>query len=142
MKTYVTKLEEIERKWYVVNAEDKVLGRLASEVASILRGKKKPTFQPNVDAGDYVIIINADKVVMTGMKEDQKTYFVMRQYIGHSTTVPYRDLKKKHPERILEHAVKGMLPHNVLGRKMGKKLFVYAGAEHKHQAQQPELLEL
>ncbi len=142
MKTYVTKPEEIERKWYVVNAEDKVLGRLASEVASILRGKKKPEFQPNVDAGDYVIIINADKVVMTGMKEDQKTYFVMRPYIGHSTTVPYRDLKRKHPERILEHAVKGMLPHNVLGRKMGKKLFVYAGTEHKHQAQQPELLEL
>jgi len=142
MKTYVTKPEEIERKWYVVNAEDKVLGRLASEVASILRGKKKPEFQPNVDAGDYVIIINADKVVMTGMKEDQKTYFDMRPYIGHSTTVPYRDLKRKHPERILEHAVKGMLPHNVLGRKMGKKLFVYAGTEHKHQAQQPELLEL
>lgn len=142
MKTHVTKPADVERKWYVVDATDKVLGRLAAEVASVLRGKKKPTFQPHVDTGDYVIIVNADKVRLTGMKADKKTYFVPRKYIGHSTTVSYKELMEKHPERVVEKAVKGMLPHNPLGREMYRKLFVYAGGEHKHEAQKPETLEV
>ena len=127
MKTHVTKPADVERKWYLVDATDKVLGRLAAEIASILRGKKKPIFQPHVDAGDYVVVINAEKIRVTGMKEEKKTYFIPRKYIGHSSFVLYKDLFKKHPERVVERAVKGMLPHNPLGRKMGKKLFVYAG---------------
>ena len=142
METYVTKSAEVERKWYVIDAENKVLGRLASEVANILRGKKKPIYQPNVDTGDYVIIINAKKVVLTGMKDNKKTYFISSKYIGHSKNLPYRDMKRKHPERIIEKAVKGMLPHNALGRKVYKKLYVYAGTDHRHQAQKPELLEI
>ena len=142
MKTPVTKPAEIDRKWYVVNAENKVLGRLASEVAKILRGKKKPIYQPNVDTGDYVIIVNAEKVVLSGMKENKKTYFIPSKYIGHSKTISYKDLIKKYPERIVEKAVKGMLPHNALGRKMGKKLYVYSGPNHQQKAQKPELLEI
>ena len=142
MKTYVTKPFEVDRKWYVIDAADKVLGRLASEVASILRGKKKPIFQPNVDTGDYVIIVNAEKVRLTGFKEDSKEYFIASKYIGHSKSIPYKTMKEKHPGRIVEKAVKGMLPHNALGRQMYRKLYVYVGSDHKHQAQKPELYEL
>ena len=142
MKTIVTKPAEVDRKWYVVDAENKVLGRLASEVAKILRGKKKPIYQPNVDTGDYVIVINAEKVFISGMKENQKTYFISSKYSGHSRNIPYKDMKKKYPERIIEKAVRGMLPHNTLGRKMAKKLYVYSGPNHKQQAQKPELLEI
>ncbi len=138
MKTYVTKPADVDRKWYVVDAAGKILGRLASEVASILRGKKKPTFQPNVDAGDYVVVVNAEKIKMTGFKEDTKSYFVSSKYSGNSKNISFRTMKEKHPQRIIEHAVKGMLPHNVLGRKIYRKLHVYAGPNHNHQAQQPE----
>ena len=141
MKTFVTKPAEVERKWYVVDAAGMVLGRLAAEVASILRGKKKPIFQPNVDAGDYVIVVNAEKIRLTGFKEETKEYFVKSEYIGHSKNVPYKRLKEKHPRRIIERAVKGMLPHNALGRQIYRKLNVYVGPEHKHQAQKPELYE-
>lgn len=140
METYVTKPAEVVRKWYVVDAENKVLGRLASEVASILRGKLKPIFQPNVDTGDYVIVINAEKVILSGVKERKKAYFVQSRYPGHSRHIPVRAVRENYPERIVEKAVKGMLPHNALGRSMFKKLFVYAGAVHKHQAQKPEPL--
>jgi len=115
MKTYVTKPAEVERRWYVVDAGGKVLGRLAAEVAAILRGKKKPIYQPNVDTGDYVIIVNADKVKLTGLKEKQKAYFIPSRWVGNSRHVSYSSLKEKHPERIVEHAIKGMLPHNALG---------------------------
>ena len=142
MKTHVTKPADVERKWFVVDASDKVLGRLAAEIAAILRGKKKPIFQPNVDTGDYVVVINAGKVKLTGMKFEEKEYFIPRAYVGHSGMMAYKDLFKKYPERVVERAVKGMLPHNPLGRKMGKKLFVYAGNEHRHQAQKPEALEI
>jgi len=142
MKTYFTKPTEVNRKWYLVNAENMVLGRLSSKVASLLRGKIKPLYQPNVDTGDYVIIINAEKVILSGMKEDKKKYFIASKYVGHSREMSYREMKEKHPGRIIEKAVKGMLPHNSLGRKMGKKLYVYTGPNHKHQAQKPELLEL
>ena len=138
MKTYITKPGEIQRKWYVIDATDRVLGRLATEVANILRGKKKPIFQPNVDTGDYVIIVNAENIKLTGVKEDTKTYFAESEYIGHSKNIPYRRLKEKHPERIIERAVKGMLPHNALGRQIYRKLNVYKGPEHKHSAQKPE----
>ncbi len=142
MKTHVTKPADVERKWFVVDASDKVLGRLAAEVASILRGKKKPIFQPNVDTGDYVVVINANKIRLTGMKTETKEYFIPRAYVGHSSIMQYKDMFKKSPERVVERAIRGMLPHNPLGRKMGKKLFVYAGNEHRHQAQKPELLEI
>lgn len=142
METFVTKPTDVNHKWYVVDAEDKLLGRLASKVASILRGKNKPIFQPNVDTGDYVIVVNAEKIILSGMKEDQKTYFVSREYIGHSKNMPFKEMQQKNPALVVEKAVKGMLPHNALGRKIGKKLFVYVGPEHKHQAQKPELLEL
>jgi len=142
METFVTKPTDVNHKWYVVDAEDKLLGRLASKVASILRGKNKPIFQPNVDTGDYVIVVNAEKIILSGMKEDQKTYFVSREYIGHSKNMPFKEMQQKNPALVVEKAVIGMLPHNALGRKIGKKLFVYVGPEHKHQAQKPELLEL
>ena len=142
MKTHVTKEADITRKWYVVDAEGKHLGRLASEVAKVLRGKHKPEFAPNVDTGDFVIIINAEKVVLTGKKLEQKVY---RRHTGHpgglKETV-YKIFMKEHPERAVEKAVKGMLPHNHLGKEMAKKLKIYTGPEHKHQAQMPEKLEL
>ena len=142
MNTFVTKPSEVERTWYVIDAEGKVLGRLAAEVASILRGKKKPTFQPNVDAGDYVIIINAGKAVLSGLKARKKTYFqVTTGYVGHARQVPYRLMKEKHPGWIVERAVKGMLPHNTLGRQMLRKLRVYVGSSHGHQAQKPVVYE-
>ncbi len=142
MKTFVTKPGDIDHKWYVIDAENKVLGRLAAEVSRLLRGKRKPMYQPNIDTGDYVVVVNADKVILSGMKEDKKKYWVASEYIGNSKDVSYRDMKEKNPERIIQKAIKGMLPHNALGRKMGKKLFVYTGPEHKHQAQKPELLEI
>ena len=142
MKTFVAKPAEVERKWYVVDAENKVLGRIATEIASILRGKKKPIFQPNIDTGDYVVVINAEKVILSGLKENKKNYFVSSKYIGHSKNISFKEVMQKHPERVIEKAVKGMLPHNVLGREIGRKLFVYAGPNHKHQAQKPEPLEL
>lgn len=142
MNTFVTKPAEIERSWYVVDAESKVLGRLAAEVASILRGKKKPIFQPNVDAGDYVIVVNAEKVILTGLKEDNKTYFTHTGYIGNAKNISVKKLREKHPERIIEKAVKGMLPHNSLGRSMYRKLRVYKGPDHNQKAQKPVLLEI
>lgn len=140
MKTYVTKPAEVERKWFVVDAAGKVLGRLAAEVAAVLRGKKKPIYQPNVDTGDYVIIVNAEKVKLTGLKDEKKEYFIQSRWVGNSRFVSLKLLMAKHPERIVEHAIKGMLPHNPLGRKMFRKLHVYRGPGHKHEAQQPELM--
>ncbi len=142
MKTYVPKPEDIDRKWYVVDAKDKVLGRVASQVATILRGKHKPIYAPHMDVGDHVIIINADKIRVTGKKSQTKRYFRHSGYPGGVRFDTFAELIQKHPERILEKAVWGMLPHNKLGRKMFKKLKVYAGENHPHQAQKPEKLEL
>ena len=141
-KTWTATPSNIERKWYVVDAEGMVLGRLASQVAAILRGKNKPTFTPHFDTGDYVIVINADKVVLTGNKEDQKEYKRYSGYTGGQKITKFKDMKAKYPERIVEHAIVGMLPHNKLGRAMAKKLRVYAGTEHGHEAQFPEALDL
>jgi len=137
----MAKTNEVERKWYVIDAEGKVLGRLASEIASILRGKKKPIFTPHVDTGDFVIVINADKVVLTGNKLNQKIHAYHTGYPGGRREVVYSEMIQKRPERVIELAVKGMLPKNRLGRKMIKKLKVYAGAEHPHTAQTPEVYE-
>ncbi|GFN36898.1 50S ribosomal protein L13 [Tepidimicrobium xylanilyticum] len=141
MKSYMANPNEIERKWYVIDAEGKVLGRLASEVASILRGKNKPIYTPHVDTGDYVIIINADKVKLTGKKLDQKEYRYHSGYPGGLKSVPYRKLMDKNPEKAIHLAVRGMLPKNRLGRKMIKKLKIYSGSEHNHEAQKPEVYE-
>jgi large subunit ribosomal protein L13 len=140
MKTYSVKAGEITRRWFVVDAEGKVLGRLATEIARVLRGKHKPTYTPHLDTGDFVVVINADKVRLTGRKEDQKTYFRHTGYMGHEKFIPFREMLSKHPERVIELAVKGMLPKNALGRQMRHKLKVYAGTEHPHSAQQPESL--
>jgi len=140
MKTYMASPSTIERKWYVVDASGQTLGRLAAQTANVLRGKNKPTFTPHIDTGDYVIIINADKIKVTGKKLDQKTYFSHSKYVGGDKTVTLRDQLANKPERVVEHAVIGMLPKGPLGRQMAKKLFVYAGPEHKHQAQKPEVL--
>ncbi|MDY3052090.1 MAG: 50S ribosomal protein L13 [Ndongobacter sp.] len=140
MKTYMAKPLEVERKWYVVDATDQIVGRLAANVAAILRGKNKPTFTPNVDTGDYVIIINADKVRLSGNKEHSKEYVRYTGFVGGRKTTSFHEMMEKHPERVLEHAIKGMLPHNSLGRDMYRKLKVYAGPEHKHAAQMPEEL--
>ncbi len=142
MKTYLAKPQEVERKWYVIDATDQVLGRLATQVATILRGKNKPTYTPNVDTGDYVIIINAEKIRVTGNKEHQKVYEHFTGYPGGLRQTSYKDMLEKHPERIIEKAVKGMLPKNTLGRQMYRKLKVYAGPEHNHAAQMPEELSL
>lgn len=142
MKTYMAKPAEVERKWYVVDATDMVLGRLASQVAMVLRGKNKPTFTPNVDTGDYVIIINADKVRLTGKKLEKKYYRYHTGYIGGLKEVQYKKLMAEKPEFVVYKAVKGMLPKNAIGRTMIKKLHVYAGNEHNHQAQQPVELKL
>lgn len=141
-KTWTATPSNIERKWYVVDAEGMVLGRLASQVAAILRGKNKPTFTPHFDTGDYVIVVNADKVVLTGNKEDQKEYKRYSGYTGGQKITKFKDMKAKYPERIVEHAIVGMLPHNKLGRQMAKKLRVYAGSYHGHEAQFPEALDL
>jgi len=142
MKTFMANKDTVERKWFVLDAEGKVLGRLASEVASVLRGKHKPTFTPHFDTGDYVIIINADKVELTGNKWDDKKYYRHSRYPGSLKETSAKVMNQTHPERLIEFAVKGMLPKGRLGRQMYKKLYVYAGAEHPHQAQQPEVLEL
>ena len=140
MKTYMAKASDVQRKWYVVDAEGVVLGRLASQVASILRGKNKPTYTPHVDTGDYVIILNADKVVLTGKKLDQKIYYKHSGYADGLKKTPYRRLMAEKPEFAVQHAIIGMLPKGPLGRKMAKKMKVYAGSEHEHAAQQPEVL--
>lgn len=142
MKTYSVKPEDIERDWYVVDATDRVLGRLASEVARILRGKHKPMYSTRVDVGDHVIVVNAEKVRLTGRKEETKVYFRHSGWMGGDKAIPFEQLQRRRPERIIERAVKGMLPKNNLGRQMLKKLRVYAGPEHPHEAQQPEPLEL
>lgn len=142
MKTYMAKAEEVTRKWYVVDAAGKPLGRLASVVASILRGKNKPIYTPHVDTGDHVIVINAEKVVLTGKKLDQKVYRRHSGWPGGLKETLYRQLLQKSPEKAIELAVKRMLPHNSLGRAMFKKLRVYRGPEHEHQAQKPEVLEI
>ncbi|MBP5427355.1 MAG: 50S ribosomal protein L13 [Clostridiales bacterium] len=142
MKTFVAKPKEIERKWFVVDAEGKTLGRLASEVAKILRGKHKPEYTQFVDTGDYVIVINADKVVLTGKKLEQKMYRHHSGWIGGMKEIKYRIFMQNSPEKAVEIAVKGMLPHNSLGRAMFRKLKVYRGSEHGHEAQKPEFLDL
>ena len=138
--TFIAKTAEIERKWYVVDAEGCTLGRLASEVAKVLRGKNKPEYTPHVDTGDYVIVINADKVAVTGKKLDQKIYYSHSDYVGGMKETTLKEMLAKKPERVIELAVKGMLPKGPLGRSMYTKLFVYAGPEHKHEAQKPEAL--
>ena len=142
MKTYVTKPADVERAWYVVDAEGQTLVRLASSVATILRGKHKPIYNPAVDCGDFVIVLNADKIAVTGRRMEQKKYYRHSLYIGGLKEISLRDQLQQHPERVIQSAVRGMLPKNALGRKMFKKLKVYAGAEHPHQAQQPQPLEL
>ena len=141
MKTITPKLTDIQRRWWVVDAEDKVLGRLASEIAQILRGKHKPMFTPHLDTGDFVVVINADKVRLTGNKAEQKAYFRHSGYMGGERFIPFKTMLEKHPDRVIELAVKGMLPKNNLGRLMRRKLKVYAGPNHPHEAQQPEKLE-
>ncbi len=142
MKTFMPKAADITRKWYVVDAEGLALGRVASQVANILRGKNKPIYTPNVDTGDYVIIINCDKVVLTGKKLDQKIYYKHSGFVGGLKETKYRKLMAEKPEEAMRHAVVGMLPKGPLGRQMAKKLKIYAGSEHEHAAQQPEKLEL
>ena len=142
MKTFMPKAADITRKWYVVDAEGLALGRVASQVANILRGKNKPIYTPNVDTGDFVIIINADKVILTGKKLDQKIYYKHSGFVGGLKETKYRKLLAEKPEEAMRHAVVGMLPKGPLGRQMAKKLKIYAGAEHEQAAQQPEKLEL
>ncbi|MBU5438610.1 50S ribosomal protein L13 [Tissierella sp. MSJ-40] len=141
MKSYMAKPNEIDRKWYVIDAEGKVLGRLATEVATILSGKNKPIYTPHVDTGDFVIIINADKIKLTGKKLEQKHYVYHTGHPGGLKEISYERMIEEKPEKIIQLAVKGMLPKNSLGRKMIKKMKVYSGAEHKHEAQQPEIYE-
>ena len=140
MKTFMANPAKIERKWYVVDATGLTLGRLASEVAKVLRGKNKPEFTPHVDTGDYVIVINAEKIAVTGKKLDQKIYYHHSDYVGGMKETTLREKLAKKPESVIELAVKGMLPKGPLGRQMLKKLHVYAGSEHKHEAQKPEVL--
>jgi ribosomal protein L13, bacterial type len=142
MKSYMPSASAIERKWYVVDAEGLTLGRLASEVAKVLRGKNKPIFTPHIDTGDYVIIINAEKIKVSGNKLNDKLYYRHTGYVGGLKSMNLKEALQKNPVFVVEHAVKGMLPKGPLGRQMYKKLFVYAGPEHKQQAQQPEALEL
>ena len=138
MNSYVAKASTIERKWYVVDAEGKTLGRLASEVASVLRGKNKPTFTPFLDCGDYVIVVNAEKIAVTGKKLDQKIYFSHSEYMGGAKYATLREMIATKPEFVVEHAVRGMVPKGALGDKMYKKLHVYAGPDYEQQAQKPE----
>ena len=140
MNSFMANPDKIERKWYVVDAEGCTLGRLASNVASVLRVKNKPVFTPHVDTGDYVIVINAEKIKVTGKKLDQKVYYSHSDYVGGMKETTLREMMAKKPEKVIELAVKGMLPKGPLGRQMIKKLHVYAGAEHAHEAQKPEVL--
>ena len=142
MKTFVAKEHEVDKKWYVVDAGEKVLGRLATEIAVILRGKNKPIFTPHMDAGDYVVVVNADKVMLTGNKLEKKIYYRHSGYPGGLKEITAGDMLEKKPERLIRLAVKGMLPKNSLGRRQLTKLKVYAGPNHHHQAQQPEKLEI
>jgi large subunit ribosomal protein L13 len=142
MKTYTPKVTDIQRRWLIVDAENKVLGRLASEIAQLLRGKHKPMFTPHLDTGDFVIVVNAEKVRLTGNKAETKTYFRHTGYMGGEKHIPVKDMLTAHPERVVELAVKGMLPKNNLGRLMRRKLKVYAGPDHPHVAQQPEAIEI
>ena len=140
MKTFMASPATIDRKWYVVDAEGMTLGRLASEVAKVLRGKNKPIFTPHIATGDYVIVVNAEKIKVTGKKLDQKVYYRHSGYVGGIKETTLKEMLNKHPERVIEFAVKGMLPKGSLGREMYTKLFVYAGPDHKHEAQKPEAL--
>lgn len=140
MKSFMASPSNIERKWYVVDAEGKTLGRLSSEVAKVLRGKNKPTFTPHIDTGDYVIVVNAAKIAVTGKKLDQKIYYHHSDYVGGMKETTLREMLAKKPEKVIELAVKGMLPKGPLGRQMITKLHVYAGPEHEQQAQKPEAL--
>ena len=142
MKTYSAKTESVQRDWYIVDAEGKTLGRLAAEVATRLRGKHKPEYTPHVDTGDYIVVVNAEKVAVTGNKATQKTYYSHTGYPGGIKDITFDKLIEKAPERVIQSAVKGMLPRGHLGREMFRKLKVYAGAEHPHTAQQPQALEL
>ena len=138
--TFMANPDKVERKWYVVDATGYTLGRLSSEIAKILRGKNKAVFTPHIDTGDYVIVVNAEKIKVTGKKLDQKIYYHHSDYVGGMKETTLKEMLDKHPERVIEYAVKGMLPKGPLGRQMYKKLFVYAGAEHAHAAQKPEVL--
>ena len=140
MKTFMASTANVDRKWYVVDAADQTLGRLTSEVAKVLRGKNKPIFTPHIDTGDNVIVINADKIKVTGKKLDQKVYYHHSDYVGGMKETTLKEMLNKKPEQVIELAVKGMLPKGPLGREMFKKLHVYAGPDHKHEAQKPEVL--
>ena len=142
MKSFMASPSTVERIWYVVDAEGKTLGRLASEVANVLRGKNKPTYTPHIDTGDYVIVVNAEKIQVTGKKLDQKIYYHHSEYVGGMKEATLREMMQKKPEFVITHAVKGMLPKGPLGRQMLKKLHVYAGPEHNHAAQKPETLDI
>jgi large subunit ribosomal protein L13 len=142
MTTYMAKPDEVDKKWYVVDAEGKTLGRLASRIATVLRGKHKPEYTPHVDTGDFVIVVNSEKVTLTGNKWDQKIHYKHSQYPGGLKTKTYGELRDKNPQEIIRHAVDGMVPNNKLGKKMMKKLKIYAGPDHPHQAQTPEELEV
>ena len=142
MRTFTPKAEDIHHAWWVVDAADKPLGRLAAEIAKVIRGKHKPTYTPHLDTGDNVVVINAEKVRLTGNKADQKTYFRHSGYMGGERHIPFRRMIETHPERVIELAVKGMLPKNALGRVLRSKLKVYAGSDHPHQGQRPEPLDL
>ena len=142
MRTYTPKVAEIERRWWLVDATDKRLGRLATQIARILRGKHKPMYTTHMDVGDHVVVINAEKVVLVGRKADKKQYFRHSGYMGGERFIPFRRMQERHPERVIELAVKGMMPKNNLGRLMGQKLRVYVGPNHPHQGQRPEPLDL
>ena len=142
MKTFVAKEQEIEKKWYLVDAENRVLGRLATQIAARLRGKHKPIFTPHADTGDFIVVVNADKIALTGSKLDQKNYYRHSGYMGGLKTIPAKRLLEKKPEEVLRLAVKGMLPKNSLGRRQLKKLKIYTGPDHPHAAQEPEKLEI
>ncbi len=141
-KSYTPRAGDIERSWYVVDADGKTLGRLASQIAHVLRGKHKPAYSPHMDLGDHIVVINAEKIRVTGRKAEQKVYHRHTGYPGGLRTTTYEEMLNKHPDRILRTAVKGMMPNNVLGRQMFKKLRIYAGPEHEHAAQQPKPLDL
>jgi large subunit ribosomal protein L13 len=142
VRTYIPKVSEIEREWFVVDAEGQTLGRIATRIATIIRGKHKPIYTPNMDVGDYVIVINAEKVRLTGNKENQKNYYRHSNYPGGLTTTSFRRMIDTHPERVIEYAVKGMLPGNTIAKQQLLKLKVYAGSDHPHAAQQPKALEV
>lgn len=142
MKTFMQKKENVDRKWFVVDAEGETLGRLAAQVAVVLRGKHKPTYTPHIDCGDYVIIINAEKVNLTGSKLDKKLYYNHSGYPGGLRTRTAKEMIERYPEEMIERAIKGMLPKGTLGRQMYRKLFVYSGPEHEHQAQKPKAMEI